>query len=58
MYTLLQKTCIFSSMISIQQEPHLRPGLPLWWSERQGCNAATADGSVIDDDCGGGCVGL
>ena len=45
-------------MISIQQEPHLRPGLPLWWSERQGCHAATADGSVTDDDCGGGCVGL
>ena len=56
MRTLLQKTCIRSSMISIQHEPHLRPGLPLCWMPRQGCCIATAaeGANVSEVSCGCG----
>ena len=56
MRTLLQNTCIRSSMISIQHEPHLRPGLPLCWMERQGCCIATeAEGATVSEvGCGCG----
>ena len=56
MRTLLQNTCIRSSMISIQHEPHLRPGLPLCWMKRQGCLIAAevaAEGANASED--GGC---
>ena len=55
MRTLLQKTCIRSSMISIQHEPHLRPGLPLCWMPRQGCVIVTPEGATVSEvSCGCG----